>query len=99
MFHELLTKLDSIPEGTGTLLDNTLVVWTTEVSNGDTHSTRNMPFVFAGATDRLRTGRYIRFPEIPSNAVLVTICRAMGADVDSFGDPSWRGGPLPGVLR
>jgi hypothetical protein len=97
----LLARLDSVPEGNGTVLDNTLVVWGNELSVGSTHLHRRIPFVaIGGANGQLNTGRYVSFPSYPHNRLLVTIMAAMGVQADSFGDPDFgAGGPLPGLFK
>lgn len=47
-FAGLLDRLEAIPEGEGTLLDNCLVLWCNELSRGNTHSHDDMPFILAG---------------------------------------------------
>ena len=60
----LLAKLDSIPEGNGTLLDHTAVLWCSELATG-THKFNIWPAVVAGgAGGALRMGRYLR--EVPA---------------------------------
>lgn len=96
-----LTKLDSIPEGEGTLLDNTLVLWGSEIGESTQHDLTLMPYVLAGsAGGKLRTGRYLDYSASrkDANQLLVSIAHAMGADdLTSFGDPSGDTGPLAGL--
>ncbi|XXT23498.1 DUF1552 domain-containing protein [Sorangium sp. So ce429] len=95
----LLGKLDAVPEGAGTLLDNTIVLWCTDISAGQSHSRRDMPYVIAGrAGGALRTGRFLSFAGDPHNNLLVALCNAMGVDVSTFGNPAYCTGPLPGLL-
>jgi hypothetical protein len=63
----LLERLDSIPEGNGTLLDHTAVLWCSELATG-THRFNIWPAMVAGgAGGALRTGRYLRFvPQTPN---------------------------------
>jgi len=63
----LLERLDSIPEGNGTLLDNTAVLWVSELATG-THRFNVWPAVIAGgAGGALSTGRYLRMvPRTPT---------------------------------
>ena len=62
-FAYLLDQLDSIPEGGGTVLDNTAVVWVSELATG-THWLRQCANVIAGgAGGYFRTGRYVHYPE------------------------------------
>ncbi len=63
----LLVRLDSIPEGNGTLLDNTAVLWCSELATG-THRFNIWPAIIAGGVGgALRTGRYLRqVPRTPN---------------------------------
>ncbi|WP_437839703.1 DUF1552 domain-containing protein [Sorangium sp. So ce1153] len=95
----LLGKLDAVPEGAGTLLDNTIVLWCTDISAGQSHSRRDMPYVIAGrAGGALRTGRFLSYAGDPHNNLLVALCNAMGVDVSTFGNPAYCTGPLSGLL-
>jgi len=99
-FAYLLNQLDSIPEGSGTMLDNMVVFWGTDVAKGSTHSRRGMQWFIAGsAGGRLRTGELVSYPGIPHNRLLVTMAHACGAPIDAWGLPMYAsGGPLPGLL-
>lgn len=98
----LLAKLDSLPEpnGDGTLLDNTVIFWGNELSDGERHSRRDMKFVLAGGGGGyFDTGRYLTFDDDDRhNDLLVSIANAMGHGIDTFGDPDFCNGPLE-VLR
>lgn len=64
----LLDRLGSIPEGAGTMLDNTLVVFASTATRGNNHTNTNSPIVLAGnlAGNLIRSGRYMRFQRAPS---------------------------------
>lgn len=83
----LLDKLRSIPEGEGTVLDNTLVVWTKGMGRG--HRKDRLLYLLAGGTgfSEVEFGRYIDREGVPHNNLLVTIANLMGVDIDTFGDP------------
>src|SRR5690606_27522895 len=97
-----LEKLDSVPEGDGTLLDNTVVFWGSEIGESTSHDLTRMPYVLAGkAGGQLRTGRVWDSVSSPkdNNQLLVSLAHLMGAEqVTSFGDPSGATGPLPDLL-
>lgn len=62
VFARLLKNLKAIPEGNGTMLDNSLLLWTSEFSYGGVHSVANLPVLLAGkAGGALKTGRYLDF--------------------------------------
>jgi hypothetical protein len=97
----LIGALKKIPEGQGSVLDNTLLVYCNELNTGWTHKPGPTPTVLAGHLGgKLRTGRYVDYgkdsPWVQGN-LLVTLCHAMGLDkVDSVGNlPVPNKGPLP----
>lgn len=98
-FAYFLAKLDSYQEGAGTLLDNTLVLWATEIGESTQHDLTMMPYVLAGsAGGRIRSGRALDYTAAPrdNNQMLVSIAHALGAeDLSEFGDPAGATGPLP----
>jgi hypothetical protein len=62
MFADLLAALDSVAEGPGTMLDNSIVVWGQPMSHGGRHVNWNIPVVVAGgANSGLNLGRYYKF--------------------------------------
>lgn len=92
----LLAKLDSIPEGTGTVLDNTVVLWGGELSVGNNHSRKGMNWVLAGsAGGTFRTGRLVSYSGASHNDLLVSLANAMGHPIQSFGLAKHCSGPLP----
>lgn len=94
-----IQKLKDIPEGDGTVFDNTVIFWTNEQAKGNNHSRANMPYVLAGsAGGYFRTGRYITQPsETGHNRLLVSLMNAMGVDEDTFGNPEYGTGPISGL--
>ncbi len=96
----MLDRLAAVPEGDGTMLDNTLVVWGNELSRGNSHGNHPVPFVFAGgAGGAFETGRYLDFGDTPHNRMLVSICQAMGLDdTQTFGDNDDGSGGLDGLV-
>ncbi|WP_437961214.1 DUF1552 domain-containing protein [Sorangium sp. So ce119] len=99
----LLGKLDSYAEGDRTLLDNTVVLWVTEISESTQHALTNMPFLLAGSAGGvLRTGRFVDYlanggKARQHNDLLLTIANAMGTNDTTFGDPAFCSGTLPSL--
>ena len=95
----MVKKLKSIqePDGSGTLFDNTLVVWTRDFGDADAHNSRNMKFVLAqGNGGYLKTG-----PDRPlhqgvagnnrKERILLNLAEAMGVtDFDRLRRPGRR---------
>ncbi len=87
--------LANIPEGDGTVLDHTLILWCSDIAQGQTHSREDMPYVLAGgAGGALQMGRYKKFSGDPHNNLLISICNAMDVPVSTFGNPKFCSGPL-----
>jgi hypothetical protein len=94
----LLAQLDSVAEGSGTLLDHTVVVWVTELAT-PTHQHFDLCTVLAGGCNgSFETGRYVRYPRTfpnpwanapmtgpPHNRLHVSLMQAMGQPDTSFG--------------
>jgi hypothetical protein len=100
-FAYLVQRLADTPEadGTGTMLDNSLVVWAKEMGDSRQHTCQGVPFVLAGgAGGRFKTGRYLKFQGESHGKLLVSLCQAMGLDTKTFGNPMVGNGPLPGLV-
>ena len=94
----LLQQLDSVAEGSGTLLDHTVVVWVTELAT-PTHQHFDVCTLLAGGCNGFfDTGRYVRYPRLlpnplpngaltgpPHNRLHVSLMQAMGQTDTSFG--------------
>jgi hypothetical protein len=107
-FGELVSKLKSTEEAGGqTLLDNSVVIMTSELGNGDLHDHVNLPCLLAGsAGGSIAPGRLIDGNNQEFMRVLISSAQAVGADIDAFGfdyaksgrpTPALRGG-LDGIL-
>ena len=93
----LARKLADTPEpgGTGTMLDNTVIVWTNELGKGNSHTLDNIPFVLVGGGLDFRTGRSLKFPRVPHNRLLMALAHGFGHRITRFGNGEFCGaGPL-----
>ena len=95
----LAKRLAETPEpggGGGSLLDNTLLVWTNELGKGNSHTLDDIPFVLVGNGLDFRMGRSIQYPKLPHNRLLLSLAHGMGHPIKTFGNPKYCGdGPLP----
>lgn len=93
----LLKRLAATPEpGGGTMLDNTLVIWTNELGKGNSHTLDDIPFVLAGGGLGFRMGRSIKYPKLSHNRLLLSLAHGFGHHLERFGNPNFCGeGPLP----
>jgi hypothetical protein len=91
-FAYFLEKLDSIPDGDGTLLDQSIVLYGSGISDGNRHNHGDLPIVLAGGGGgQVTTGRYIQPEhERPMGNLFLSMLDIMGTPVDSIGDSSGR---------
>ncbi len=84
-----LTRLSQVREANGkTLLDNSMVVYGSGISDGDRHNHDDLPIVLAGSgAGRIQTGRHIRYENgTPLCNLYLWMMRQMGAEATHFGD-------------
>ena len=96
----LLRRMQAVVEPDGsTLLDNTLVLWGTELASPNVHTFDRMPFVIAGGSQFLQTGRYHDYAGEQHTALLATLGLAFGLPDEPFGHPDFARAPLHALLR
>ncbi len=97
----LAKRLAETPEpgGQGSLLDNTLIIWTNELGKGNSHTLDNIPFVCVGGGLDWRMGRLLKYPKVPHNRLLLSLAQGFGHDLTRFGNPDYCGdGALTGLV-
>ena len=87
-FAYFVEKLKSTPDGDGTLLDHSLVLYGSSLSDGNQHNFSPLPIVLAGtASGRIRGGRHLRFPkDTRMSNLLLSMLNTLGVRADAFGD-------------
>jgi hypothetical protein len=96
----LAKRLAETPEpgGGGSLLDNTLLIWTNELGKGNSHTMDNIPFVLVGGGLDFRMGRSLQFRREPHNRLLLSLAHGFGHEIKTFGNPDHcQDGPLTGL--
>jgi len=89
----LIGRLRAVPEGDGSLLDHSMVVYGSGISDGNSHSHDQLPILVAGrGNGTLRSGRHLVYPDgTPLTNLHLAMLNRMGVPAQSFGDSS---GPL-----
>src|SRR5438132_8339795 len=89
----LARRLAETPEpgGGGSLLDNTLLLWTNELGKGNSHTLDHIPFVLVGNGLDFRMGRSLKYPWLPHNRLLLALAHGMGHHLKLFGNPNFCG--------
>ncbi len=87
-FAHLVKRLAATPEGDGTLLDSTLFLYGTGISDSNTHFHEDLPIaLIGGKATGVTGGRYVRYPEgTPLANLHMTVLEMLGTPVESFGD-------------
>ena len=92
----LLTQMKAITEPDGTLLDNSAVFFSSEITDGNLHNHSNLPIVLAGrGGGMLNPGRAIPFQNGAVANLFISMLRTVGVNVTKFGADGT--GPLPGI--
>jgi hypothetical protein len=100
---EMIKLLKAVPEGNGTMFDNTVIFWTNELGVGNAHTHTNIPYMLAGsAGGYFKTGQAVTIPNDGAhignahNRLLLSLVHSMGfTDVTAFGDPKYcAAGPI-----
>ncbi len=97
----LCKRLDETPEpgGEGSLLDNTTILWTNELGQGNSHTLNDIPWLMVGGGLNFKMGRSLKYKGVPHNRLLLTLAQAFGHEVKSFGKPDFCGaGVLPDLM-
>jgi hypothetical protein len=83
-----LDRLKSTPDGDGTLLDHSLVLYGSAMSNSNVHNHSPLPVLIAGgAGGKLKGGRHLMYPEgTPMSNLLLTMLNKAGIEQQSVGD-------------
>jgi hypothetical protein len=82
-----LDKLRKTPDGDGTLLDNSIIVYGSAMGDGNQHNFVDIPtLVFGAGGGTLKTGRHIRRQDEPMTNLLVALLDKVGVPLDRLGD-------------
>jgi hypothetical protein len=88
LFAYLLERLKATPDVNGNLLDNSLVMYGSSISDGNLHTHHDLPIVLAGGGGgQVKGNRHVMYPkETPLNNLLLTMLETAGVPVEKFGD-------------
>src|SRR6202451_448271 len=88
MLAYFLGKLKATPDGDGTLLDHSMILYGSSMSNGNQHDHDPLPIILAGgASGQLKGGRHMQYAEhTPMSNLLLTMLDKLGVQADHHGD-------------
>ena len=95
-FAYFIERLRSTPDGDGSLLDHSIIVYGSGLSDGNDHTHCDLPVLMAGrGCGTLHPGRHVRFPdETPMTNLYLSILDRVGVQPDSLGDSNGKLGEL-----
>ena len=95
----LLARMDATPDGDGTLLDHSMILYGSSISDGNAHTHHDLPLVLVGGgAGQIKGGRHIRYPdETPMNNLLVSMLDKSGIPAEKLGDSTGTLDQLSGV--
>jgi len=86
LFGKFLKKLSDTPDGDGSLLDHSLILYGSGMSESNTHSRIDVPSLLCGGTAALKANRHIKMPkETPLANLMLTIGQKFGVQMEKFG--------------
>ncbi|MBM64030.1 MAG: hypothetical protein CL484_13870 [Acidobacteria bacterium] len=99
LFAHLLDSLQSVPDGDGTVLDHSMVLYGGGLGDSNDHAHFDLPeLVVGGGSGQLKGGRHLRYPkDTPMNNLLVSMLDKAGLSAENFGDSTGRLKELVGV--
>lgn len=85
LFSDYLTKLKNTQDASGSLLDSTLLMYGSSMSNSNQHSHYNLPLIVAGGG--IKGGQHVAYPDkTPMSNLLLTLVNKAGGHLEVFGD-------------
>lgn len=92
-----MARFKAVSEGAGSMLDNSVILWMSNMGNGASHGNTRLPMLVAGkGGGYFKPGRIVKAGGKPHNGVLVAIGNAMGVPMGFFGDEKY-GGEIAGL--
>jgi len=93
-----LEKLKSTPDGDGSLLDHSIIVYGSALSDANAHTHHDLPTAVIAGPSLIQGGRHLRYPkETPLNNLFLNVLDKAGVPSENFGDATGRLPYLTGV--
>jgi hypothetical protein len=98
-FAYLVKRMNETPDGDGTLLDHTMLLYGSSIRDGNVHDHHDLPLVLVGGKSvDIKGGRHLRYkPETPMNNLLLTMLDKAGVPGETLGDSTGKVDQLSGV--
>jgi hypothetical protein len=92
LFAKFLAKLQATPDGDGSVLDHSVLLYGSNMSNSNAHNHFPLPnLLIGGAQGRMKGGRHLKYDDhTPMTNLLVTMLDKVGVELESLGDSNGR---------
>ena len=92
LFNHLLERMKSVPDGDGTLLDHSLILYGSPLSDGNMHTYKDLPvLLITPGVAAMRGGRHVRYPkDTPVANLYLALLEKLGIQAERFGDNTGR---------
>jgi hypothetical protein len=91
LFAYFLSRLKATPDGDGTLLDHSMLVYGSAIGDGNRHTHEDLPLLLVGRGGDLKPGRHVVYePETPMTNLYLTLLDRMGVRPETIGDSTGR---------
>ncbi len=92
LFNYLLERMKSVPDGDGTLLDHSLIMYGSPLSDGNMHTYKDLPvLLITPGVAAMRGGRHVRYPkDTPVANLYLALLEKLGIQAETFGDSTGR---------
>jgi hypothetical protein len=98
LFAKYLEKLRATPDGDGSLLDHTILLYGSGISNSDRHTHGPLPTLLLGGGGGIKGGRHLIYPDdTPLTNLQLTLLNRMGVPAEKLGDSTGRFTELSGL--
>ncbi|MEO6185984.1 MAG: DUF1552 domain-containing protein [Steroidobacteraceae bacterium] len=86
-FNKFITRLSKIKEGNGNMLDNSIILFGSNMANSDLHNNNPLPQLIAGKGGGIKGNQHLAMPkDTPHANILLTMAQRAGVNIDKFGD-------------
>ena len=87
LFSGFIAKMKATPDGDGTLLDHSVIVYGSGLSDGNRHTHEDLPVLMAGRGAGFKLGSHITYPQgTPMTNLFLTLLDKMGVQSEKLGD-------------
>ena len=87
VFAKFLTKLQKMPDGDGSMLDHSIIVFGSNMSNSNMHNHDPLPTAVVSGWSKIKGGQHLRYPDhTPLANLFLTLLDRAGIPAESFGD-------------